>query len=141
VITGRLPIDELPIGTVLPSLLERLAHASTVVLQADPGAGKSTVVPLALLDAPWLADRKILLLQPRRLAARSIAQRMAETLGESVGQTVGYRMRLARKTGPKTRIEPSISPLSLRSYVACRSCRRFRKHIKSRLLFKNRLTT
>ncbi len=104
-ITGRLPIDELPIGTVLPSLLERLAHASTVVLQADPGAGKSTVVPLALLDAPWLADRKILLLQPRRLAARSIAQRMAETLGESVGQTVGYRMRLARKTGPKTRIE------------------------------------
>ncbi len=98
-------IERLPIGAVLPELRQRLAETSTVVLQADPGAGKSTVVPLALLDQPWLVGRKILLLQPRRLAARSVAQRMAETLGEPLGQTVGYRMRLERKTGPATRIE------------------------------------
>ncbi len=75
------------------------------VLQAPPGAGKSTGVPLALLDAPWLAGQRMLVLEPRRLAARAVANRMASLLGESVGETVGYRMRLDTQVGPRTRIE------------------------------------
>lgn len=96
---------DLPIRAVLPELQRTLAREQTVILQADPGAGKSTLVPLELLDASWLGKKKILLLQPRRLAARSVAQRMADTLGEKVGATVGYRMRLDRRIGPATRIE------------------------------------
>lgn len=75
------------------------------VLQAPPGAGKSTLVPLALLDEPWMRDRKILLLEPRRVAARAIARRMAALLGEDVGDTVGYRMRLDTRVSRNTRIE------------------------------------
>ncbi|RZJ93566.1 MAG: ATP-dependent helicase HrpB, partial [Brevundimonas sp.] len=74
------------------------------VLAAPPGAGKTTVVPLALLDQPWLGDQTIIVLEPRRLAARAAAERMAATLGEAAGQTVGYRTRLQSKVGPKTRI-------------------------------------
>ncbi len=96
---------DLPIWSVLPDLQDTLAREQTVILQADPGAGKSTVVPLELRNASWLGDKKILLLQPRRLAARAVAQRMADTLGEKVGATVGYRMRLDRRIGPATRIE------------------------------------
>ena len=82
-----------------------LALRSTLLLEAAPGAGKTTVVPLALLDEPWLQGRRIVLLQPRRLAARSAASRMAELLGERVGETVGYRVRLDSQVGPNTRIE------------------------------------
>lgn len=82
----------------------RCAHTAAV-LEAPPGAGKSTVVPLALLHEPWLADRRIVMLEPRRLAARAVAHRMAATLGEPAGRTVGYRMRLDTKVGRETRIE------------------------------------
>ncbi len=95
----------LPVEAVLPQLLQSLAAGRNAVLVAPPGAGKSTVVPLALLDAPWARNRKILLLEPRRLAARAVASRMASTLGERVGETVGYRMRLDTKVGPRTRLE------------------------------------
>ncbi|HET9845305.1 MAG TPA: ATP-dependent helicase HrpB [Nitrospira sp.] len=98
-------MNRLPIEDVLPALSETLTKSSNAVLSAPPGAGKSTRVPLALLDAPWLAGRTILMLEPRRLAARAAAHRMAFLLGESVGATVGYRMRLDSKIGPGTRIE------------------------------------
>ncbi|MEL6478285.1 MAG: ATP-dependent helicase HrpB [Pseudomonadota bacterium] len=94
----------LPIETVLPALCEALAGPGLAVLAAPPGAGKTTRVPLALLDAPWRAGR-ILVLEPRRLAARAAATRMAEMLGEPVGATVGYRIRGENRTGPDTRIE------------------------------------
>ena len=95
----------LPITTALPELSAALSRSGLAVLQAPPGAGKSTGVPLALLDAPWLAGQRMLVLEPRRLAARAVANRMASLLGESVGETVGYRMRLDTKVGPRTRIE------------------------------------
>ena len=82
-----------------------LRDARAAVLQAPPGAGKSTVVPLALLDEPWVAGRRLLVLEPRRLAARTVAERMAATLGERVGERVGYRMRLETKVSRATRIE------------------------------------
>ncbi|HYC66694.1 ATP-dependent helicase HrpB [Brevundimonas sp.] len=95
----------LPIDAVLEPLKAALAAAPAVVLAAPPGAGKTTVVPLALLDQPWLDGGRILVLEPRRLAARAAAERMAATLGESTGETVGYRTRLQSRIGPKTRIE------------------------------------
>jgi len=95
----------LPIHAVLEDLSRALANHDAVVLAAPPGAGKTTVVPLALLDAPWLAGARILVLEPRRLAARAAAERMAATLGEAAGDTVGYRTRLQSRIGPKTRIE------------------------------------
>ncbi|MEY3976586.1 MAG: ATP-dependent helicase [Pseudomonadota bacterium] len=98
----------LPTLPILESLVELKAALRAhmgVVLEAPPGAGKSTVVPLALLDEPWVGDRKILMLEPRRLAARAVAQRMASTLGEAVGETVGYRMRLETRVSHRTRIE------------------------------------
>jgi ATP-dependent helicase HrpB len=95
----------LPIEAVLPQLSAALAGASRVVLQAPPGAGKSTVVPLAALDSPWLGQRRIIMLEPRRLAARAVAARMARTLGEEVGHRVGHRMRLDTKVSRETRIE------------------------------------
>ncbi len=95
----------LPVEAILPGLLASLRTQANAVLVAPPGAGKSTVVPLALLDEPWARGRKILLLEPRRLAARAVAERMAASLGERVGETVGYRMRLDTKVGPRTRLE------------------------------------
>ena len=95
----------LPIHTVLEPLKAALTAGNAVVLAAPPGAGKTTVVPLALLDASWLAGGKLLVLEPRRLAARAAAERMAVTVGESAGETVGYRTRLQSRIGPKTRIE------------------------------------
>lgn len=95
----------LPIAAVLPDLQTALRRAPALVLQAPPGAGKTTQVPLALLDAPWLAGRSIVLLEPRRLAARAAAARMAEQLGEPVGATVGYRIRFERRVSRQTRIE------------------------------------
>lgn len=95
----------LPIDVVLPALREALAQRHEVVLEAPPGAGKTTRVPLALLGEPWLAGQTILMLEPRRLAARAAAERLASELGEKVGETVGYRIRLESRVGPRTRIE------------------------------------
>ena len=98
------PAPALPITEALPELLRVLAAGCNAVLQAPPGAGKTTGVPPALLAAPWLQG-KIVMLEPRRLAARAAARRMAALLGEGVGDTVGYRIRLESRIGPRTRIE------------------------------------
>ncbi|HYD53087.1 MAG TPA: ATP-dependent helicase HrpB [Gemmatimonadaceae bacterium] len=100
-----MPFPWLPIDEVLPDLRAALAAHASVVLQAPPGAGKTTRVPLAVLEEPWLAGQRIVVLEPRRLAARAAARRMAELLGERVGETVGYRMRMESVVGPRTRIE------------------------------------
>jgi ATP-dependent helicase HrpB len=95
----------LPIDAVLDELAQTLAARNAAVLVAPPGAGKTTRVPLALLDAPWLRDKKIIVLEPRRIAARASAERMAKTLGERAGETVGYRVRFGSRISRKTRIE------------------------------------
>lgn len=95
----------LPIDAVLGDLAAALHASNAAVLVAPPGAGKTTRVPLALLDEPWLGDRKIIMLEPRRIAARASAERMARTLGERAGETVGYRVRFGSKISRKTRIE------------------------------------
>ncbi|HEX8809633.1 MAG TPA: helicase-related protein, partial [Xanthobacteraceae bacterium] len=95
----------LPIDAALPALLDALRTHASAVLEAPPGAGKSTVVPLALLDEPWMQGKRLLLLEPRRVAARAVAARMAQTLGESPGGTIGYRMRLETRVSRATRIE------------------------------------
>jgi len=95
----------LPIDAVLDDLCAALDESPSAVLVAPPGAGKTTRVPLALLEAGWTLGRKLILLEPRRLAARAAAQRMAFLLGESVGETIGLRMRLEAKVSDKTRIE------------------------------------
>src|SRR5690606_24226899 len=82
-----------PVLSVLDELKEKLRTCPVVMLEAPPGAGKSTVLPLHLLDEPWLSARKIILLEPRRLAARSVAYRMADLRNEDIGETVGYRIR------------------------------------------------
>ncbi len=96
---------DLPISGLLPQLISLLMDGQSAVVQAPPGAGKTTIVPLSLLGQGWLGGRKIVMLEPRRLAARAAAYRMAELLGEDVGATVGYRTRLDSKVGPSTRIE------------------------------------
>ncbi|WEN15295.1 ATP-dependent helicase HrpB [Rhodanobacter sp. AS-Z3] len=101
--TASTPI--FPITELLPQIVASLATHPRLVLEAPPGAGKTTQVPLALLDADWLAGQKIVMLEPRRIAARSAAQFMAQQLGESVGQTVGYRIRFESKVSAATRIE------------------------------------
>ncbi|CAN7394832.1 ATP-dependent helicase HrpB [Rhizobium sp. LjRoot98] len=98
-------LPDLPVKAILPALGEALVQAPAVVLSAPPGAGKTTLVPLFLLDQPWRGDGRIILLEPRRLAARAAAGRMASLLGESVGDTVGYRMRLDSRISARTRIE------------------------------------
>ena len=95
----------LPIEPVLPALRDALAARGVAVLQAPPGAGKTTRVPLALLGERWLGARKIVMLEPRRLAARAAARYMADTLGERVGETVGHRVRMDTRVGPRTRVE------------------------------------
>lgn len=108
------PLPDLPIAALLPRLRDTLGATHSVVLQAPPGAGKTTLVPLALLGEPWTARRRIVMLEPRRLAARAAAKRMADLLGEKVGQTVGYRVRLDSAVGPKTRIEVVTAGVFLR---------------------------
>lgn len=98
-------MKRLPIHTVLPQVQTALRTACNAVLVAAPGAGKTTQVPLALLAEDWLAGRKIVMLEPRRLAARSAAQYMAILLGEQVGETIGYRVRQDTRVSAKTRIE------------------------------------
>jgi ATP-dependent helicase HrpB len=95
----------LPIDAVLDDLSRTLASHNAAVLVAPPGAGKTTRVPLALLDEPWIGRKKIIVLEPRRIAARASAERMAKTLGERVGDTVGYRVRFGSKVSRATRIE------------------------------------
>ncbi len=96
----RLPIDE-----ILPQLRETLDRSSSAVIQAPPGAGKTTRVPLALIDLPFLQNMKIIMLEPRRLAAVNAARWMAASLGEEAGRTVGYNIRFERKVSAVTRIE------------------------------------
>ena len=96
---------DFPIAPLLPAIGDRLAAHPRLVLEAPPGAGKTTQVPLALLDASWLAGRRIVMLEPRRVAARSAAMFMAGQLGEEVGQTVGYRIRFENRVSARTRIE------------------------------------
>lgn len=104
----------LPIQAILPDVQTALAGTSNLVVQAPPGSGKTTLLPLALLDQTWAAGGGILVLEPRRLAARLAARRMAAMMGESIGETIGYRVRLDAKTGPKTRIEFNTDGVFLR---------------------------
>lgn len=97
-------MSTLPIIQVIPELKNILDASPSAVLIAEPGAGKTTAVPLALLEEPWMKGKTMLMLEPRRLAARAAAVYMASRLGEKAGQTVGYRMRMDSKTGPNTRI-------------------------------------
>jgi len=94
----------LPITQVIPDVKEKLRHHNRLVLQAPPGAGKTTALPLALLDAPWLEGKKIIMLEPRRLAVRTAATRMAEMLGEKVGERIGYQVKMDSVQSDKTRL-------------------------------------
>lgn len=98
-------MKSLPINSLLPAIRAGLQAHGGLVIQAPPGAGKTTRVPLALLDEPWLQGRKLVMLEPRRLAARTAARHMAAELGEGVGGTVGYRVRMDTRVGPTTRLE------------------------------------
>ena len=98
-------IADLPVDEALPGVRTALSAGGSVVLQAPPGAGKTTHVPLALLREPWLGDNRIILLEPRRLAARSVTHRMAHLLGEVAGETVGYRIHRDTRVSSRTRIE------------------------------------
>ncbi len=94
-----------PIDAIIPQLQQTLRQHPIVLLTAQPGAGKTTQIPLALLKEPWLISKTIIMLEPRRLAARAAARRMSDLLGEAVGTTVGYRTRLDTKIGPNTKLE------------------------------------
>src|SRR5258708_11912980 len=94
-----------PVLEILPPLKQQLSEKNIVILQAPPGAGKSTVLPLELLNEPWLQGKKIVMLEPRRLAARSVAYRMADLLNEEVGLMVGYRVRFENAISKHTRLE------------------------------------
>lgn len=96
---------KLPVTELVPELRTKLSKGNTLIVNAETGAGKSTLLPLCLFQEDWIKGRKILMLEPRRLAARSIAYRMAELLGEEVGETVGYRIRFEHRSGPNTKIE------------------------------------
>ncbi|MFN7104407.1 MAG: ATP-dependent helicase HrpB, partial [Pseudorhizobium sp.] len=102
--SGDRILPDLPVNGVLPDIMAAFSDGNRAVLSAPPGAGKTTIVPLVLLDQPW-CNGKIVLLEPRRLAARAAAGRMAALLGEHVGETVGYRMRLDNRISGRTRIE------------------------------------
>lgn len=95
----------LPIYKIIPDVKKQISSHNSLVLQAPPGAGKTTVVPLELMNEPFLKKRKIIILEPRRLAARAAAHRMASIIGEKVGETIGYRVRMDSKVGPNTIIE------------------------------------
>ncbi|HEY0146513.1 MAG TPA: DEAD/DEAH box helicase, partial [Methylovirgula sp.] len=96
---------KLPVFEVLPQIEAALRNHASAVLVAPPGAGKTTIVPLALRESGWAADKKIIVLEPRRLAARAAAERMAALLGENVGETIGLRMRLVSRASAATRNE------------------------------------
>lgn len=94
-----------PVLSILPQLKEMLQRHPVVILEAPPGAGKSTILPLHLMDEPWLGHKKIVMLEPRRLAARSVAMRMADLRQEDVGEHVGYRIRFESRIGKNTQLE------------------------------------
>ncbi|MBC6366161.1 ATP-dependent helicase HrpB [Algoriphagus sp. AK58] len=96
---------DLPVSEIIPEVKKHLSSSNSLIIQAPPGAGKSTLLPLALLDESWLEGKKIIMLEPRRLATKSIAQRMADMLGEEVGKTVGYRIRFESAISNQTRLE------------------------------------
>lgn len=96
---------DLPVKDVIPSIQKELSSGNTLIVKAPPGAGKSTLLPLALLGSLWLEGKKILMLEPRRLAAKTIANRMADLLNEKVGESVGYRIRFESKISSNTKIE------------------------------------
>lgn len=96
---------DLPVREIIPSVQEHLSKSNTLIVNAPPGAGKSTLLPLAIFNEHWLEGKKVLMLEPRRLAAKTIAERMSSLLGEDVGQSVGYRIRFENKISNKTRIE------------------------------------
>lgn len=96
---------QLPIADIIPDVIQRLNEHNTLIVSAPPGAGKSTLLPLALLNESWLSDKKIIMLEPRRLAAKTIATRMAGLLQEDVGVNVGYRIRFENKIGKTTKLE------------------------------------
>jgi ATP-dependent helicase HrpB len=96
---------QLPVAEIIPEVQQKLKDHTTVIIGAPPGAGKSTLLPLCLFEETFLAGKKIIMLEPRRLAARSIAMRMAELLNEEVGQTVGYRIRFENRVSAQTKIE------------------------------------
>ncbi len=98
-------LSSFPVHDVILQLKSLLTNSNNVILQAPPGAGKSTIVPIELLNEPWLQGKKIIMLEPRRLAARSVAYRMADLLKEEVGNTVGYRVRFENAIGKRTRLE------------------------------------
>ncbi|WP_415398253.1 ATP-dependent helicase HrpB [Sulfurimonas sp. CS5] len=97
-------MQDLPINKVLSQVQEKLLSSNRLVLQAPPGAGKTTALPLALLNEPWLDDKIIIMLEPRRLAVRSSASRMAELLGENVGERIGYQIKMESRKSKKTKI-------------------------------------
>jgi ATP-dependent helicase HrpB len=107
-------VSELPIVSILETVVATLESSKRFIIEAPPGSGKTTLVPLALLGAGWLAKRKIIVLQPRRLAARNVALRMSELLSEEIGQRVGYRMRLETKVSEHTQIEVVTEGILLR---------------------------
>ncbi|MCK6452299.1 MAG: ATP-dependent helicase HrpB [Alphaproteobacteria bacterium] len=111
-------LDSLPIDAVTPRLVAALGEAAAAVLVAPPGAGKTTRVPLVLLDQPWLKRGRLVMLEPRRLAARAAADRMARTIGENVGETVGFRVRMESRVGPRTRVEVVTEGVFTRMIVA-----------------------
>ena len=115
----RVTAEPLPVFEVLPELRAALERHPLVVLQAPPGAGKSTGLPLELLDEPWLAGQAIVILQPRRVAARAVAARLAEGLGEEVGETVGYRVRFESRVSGRTRIEVVTEGILTRRLQRC----------------------
>ena len=96
---------KLPISEVIPKVKTTLCERNTLIIKAPTGAGKSTLLPITLLDEKWLERKKIIMLEPRRLAAKTVAIRMANMLGEGIGETVGYRIRFEQKTSNKTRLE------------------------------------
>jgi ATP-dependent helicase HrpB len=113
-----IPAERLPIDDALPDLMAALAAGCAAVLVAPPGAGKTTHVPLALLDQAWRGDGRIIMLEPRRLAARAAARRMAWLIGEEVGGTVGYRVRLDAMVSARTRIEVATEGVFTRTILA-----------------------
>ncbi|HLC83585.1 MAG TPA: DEAD/DEAH box helicase, partial [Bacteroidia bacterium] len=97
--------QDFPINEIIPDLKIKLQKEPVIILQAPPGAGKSTILPLEILNEKWLEDKKIIMLEPRRLATRSVATRMASLLNESIGETIGYRIRFENKVSKNTKIE------------------------------------
>lgn len=100
-----LPITELPVQEIVSQVTAHFQNETTLIVKAPPGAGKSTLLPLTFLNEPWLSAKKIIVLEPRRLAAKTIATRMSQLIGEEVGQTIGYRIRFETRITENTRIE------------------------------------